>query len=76
MRFLLVLIAVMFAGCGGPSESSSNADDRSTDDMETAADGLQESIDTSLNKAEAVEDVLQDAADARDAAIDAESNGT
>ena len=38
--------------------------------MNTAADELQESIDTSIKKAEDVEDALQDAADDLDAAID------
>ena len=65
MRFLLILIVLAFTGCGGPSEYASTSEE-----METAADGLQESIETSLDKAEGVEDALQDAADARDAAID------
>lgn len=69
MRFLLILIVLAFSGCGGPSE-----DAPSSEKMETAADGLQESIETSLDKAEGVEDALQDAADARDAAIDEASD--
>lgn len=60
MRFLLVLIVVAFAGCDGSSENST----------ETVADDLQESIDTSLEKAEGVEETLQDAVDDLDAAID------
>lgn len=70
MRFLLVLIVAAFAGCGSPSEDSS-----SSEEMETAVDGLQESIETSMDKAEGVEVLLQDAADARDAAIDEASDG-
>jgi hypothetical protein len=65
MRYLLVLIVVAIAACGGPSQDNS-----SKEEMETAADGLQESVNSSLEKAQGVEDVLQDAAEARDAAID------
>ncbi|MGI9272561.1 MAG: hypothetical protein ACR2QT_12355 [Woeseiaceae bacterium] len=65
MRFLLVLIVVAFAGCGGPSDES-----EVPEEMETAADGLQESLDTTIQKAEDVEDALQEAADELDAAID------
>ena len=57
MRFLLVLIVAAFAGCGGSSD-------------ETAADDLQESIDTTIEKAEGVEEVLHEAADELDTAID------
>ncbi|MGI9199628.1 MAG: hypothetical protein ACR2QL_01115 [Woeseiaceae bacterium] len=60
MRFLLSLIVIALAACGGPPQ----------DKTETAADDAQESINSSLEKAEAVEDVLQDAADSRDAAIE------
>ena len=60
MRTLLALMVIALGGCSGPSE----------DNTETAADGVQESIDTSLNKAEGVEDILQDAADDRDAALE------
>lgn len=60
MRFLLGLIVVAFAGCGGPPQ----------DNTETAADDAQETINSSLEKAEGVEDVLQNAADERDAAIE------
>ena len=65
MRYLLVLIVAAFAGCGGSSEEP-----KAQEEMETAADGLQESIDTSMQKAEDVEAALQDAADDLDAAID------
>ena len=58
MRFLLILSVFMFAGCGGESSD------------ETAADGLQESIDTNIENAEGVEDALQEAVDDLDAAID------
>ena len=71
MRFLLVLIVVAFTACSGPSQ-----DDSSKQEMETAADGLQESIDTSLEKAKSVEDALQDAADARDMAIEEAADDT
>ena len=62
MRFLLILSVFMFAGCSGESSD------------ETAADGLQESIDTSIEKAEGVEDALQEAVDDLDAAIDEASS--
>ena len=68
MRFLpslMVTVVAMFcSGCGGPP----------SDSQETAADEVQESIETSLDKAEGVEDLLQDAADARDAAIEESSD--
>jgi hypothetical protein len=65
MKFLLVLIVAAIAGCGGSSEEP-----KVQEEMNTAADELQESIDTSIKKAEDVEDALQDAADDLDAAID------
>lgn len=70
MRFLLVLILVVVAACGSPSEDDSSAHNSSADDMETAADGYQESIETVYDRAEGVEDVLQNAADERNAAIE------
>jgi hypothetical protein len=76
MRFLLVLIMFAFAGCGSPSEDNSPARSSSPDEMETAADGVQESVETSMDKAKNVENVLQDAADARDAAIEESSDDT
>ena len=74
MRFLLILIMFAFAGCGSPSEDDSSTQNSSSDEMETAADGVQESAETSMDKAKNVENVLQDAADSRDAAIE-ESSG-
>jgi hypothetical protein len=74
MRFLLVLIMFAFAGCGSPSEENASTPNSSSDEMETAADGVQESAETSMDKAQNVEKVLQDAADARNAAIE-ESSG-
>jgi hypothetical protein len=44
--------------------------------METDADGLYESARSPLDKAANVEDVLQDSADKRNAAIDEATNGT
>ena len=66
MRFLLVLIVVAFAGCGAPPE----------DTTETAADDIQETYETSFDKAEGVEDVLQESADDRNAAIEEATGGT
>ena len=74
MRFLLVLIMFAFAACGSPSADNSSTQNSSSDDMETAADGVQESAGTSMDKAQNVENVLQDAADARDAAIEESSD--
>jgi len=65
MRFLLVLIVFAFVGCGGSAETP-----ETTEEMHTAADGLQESINTSMGKAEDVEAQLQEAVDELDAAID------
>lgn len=65
MRLLLVLIAAAVAGCGG-----SDNEPAATADMHTAADELQETIETSLDKAQDVEDELQRAVDELDAAID------
>ncbi|MGI9219669.1 MAG: hypothetical protein ACR2QS_01375 [Woeseiaceae bacterium] len=64
MRFLLGLIVVALAGCGGPPQ----------DNTETAADDAQETINSSFEKAEGVEDVLQNAADERDAGIEESTN--
>ena len=60
MRILISLIVIALAGCGGPAQ----------DNTETAADDAQETINSSYEKAEGVEDVLQDAAESRDAAIE------
>jgi len=65
MRFLLVLIMLAFAGCSGSAEDPAPAAE-----MHTAADELQESINSSMQKAQDVEVQLQDAADDLDAAID------
>jgi len=74
MRYLLVLIAVAaaiwVADCDSPSEDNSSIESSSTDAMETDADGLYESARSPLDKAENVENVLQDAADARAAEIE------
>ena len=60
MKSLRARRVMALGGCSGPPQ----------DNTETAADDVQESIDTSLEKAEGVEDVLQDAADDRDAALE------
>ena len=60
MRFLPSLIVIALTGCGGPPQ----------DNTETAADDAQETINSSFEKAEGVEDVLHDAAESRDAAIE------
>lgn len=65
MRFLLILIAFSFAACGGSSDESTV-----TGEMNTAADGLQESIDADMEKAENIEVELQQSKDDLDAAID------
>ena len=49
MRFLPGLIIFVLAGCGGPPQ----------DKTETAADDAQETFNSSIEKAEDVEDVLQ-----------------
>ena len=70
MRFLLVLIMFAFVGCTSPSEDRASTRNASPDDMETAADGVQETTGTALDKAQNVENVLQDSADDRHAAIE------
>jgi hypothetical protein len=70
MRFLLVLVVFALAGCGSSSEDSVTTRNTSPEEMETAADDAQETINSSFEKAEGVEDVLQDAAKSRDAAIE------
>lgn len=57
---MAIALAFPLSGCGGPPQ----------DDTETAADDVQETIETSFDKAENVENVLQDSADSRDAAIE------
>ena len=69
MRFLLILIVFVFAGCGSPAEDSVTTRN-SSEEMETAADDAQETINSSFEKAEGVEDVLQESARSRDAAIE------
>lgn len=64
MRTLLGLLVIALGGCSDPPQ----------DNTETAADDVQESINTSLEKAENVENVLQDAAADRDAAIEEASD--
>ena len=65
MRFLLILICAVFAACGDSAEEAA------TDtEMRTAADGLQQDIDNNLDKAAHVEELLRDAAEERDAAIE------
>lgn len=87
MKNLLILIALaaaaamVVAKCNSQSEDNSSTDSSlvdssSTDDMETDADGLYESARSPLDKAANVEDVLQDSADERKAAIDKATNGT
>ena len=79
MRILPVLIGiaalVAIVKCNSPSEDDSSTESSSTessytDETETDADGLYESARTPLDKAANVEDVLQDSADERNAAID------
>jgi hypothetical protein len=65
MRFLLILTAVALASCGG-----SAGEPEATEEMHTAADGLQQTIDINMEKAAKVEDQLQEAVDELDAAID------
>jgi outer membrane PBP1 activator LpoA protein len=65
MRFLLILIATALAGCGGSAE-----DPATTEEMHTAADELQQTIELNMQKAEDVENKLQESVDALDAAVD------
>jgi hypothetical protein len=65
MRFLLTLIAAALAGCGG-----STVEPAATEEMHTAADELQQTIELNMEKAENVEDKLQESVDALDAAVD------
>ena len=76
MRFLLVLIMFAFAGCGSPSEDTISTPSSSSDETENTEDGLYESARTPMDKAENVENVLQDAADSRNAAIEEASDDT
>jgi len=65
MRFLLTLIVVAVAACGGPAEEPA-----ATEEMHTAADELQQSIEQNMEKASAIEGQLQQAVDELDAAVD------
>ncbi len=69
MRFLLILIVAAFAGCGGSSDDSVKTGD-AKDDMNTAADDVQETFHTAIDKAENVEDELAEAAAQRNKAIE------
>ena len=76
MRFLLVLIVVAFAGCGSPAENKPSTRDSHSEEADPAAGSLEESVRTPMDKAQNVENVLQDSADSRDAAIEEASDGT
>ncbi len=76
MRFLLVLIVVAFAGCGSPTENKPSTRDSYSEEEDPAAGSLEESVRTPMDKAQNVENVLQDSADSRDAAIEEASDGT
>lgn len=65
MRILLILTVAALGACGEPSEEPAVQEE-----METAADELQESLDATMQKAADVEGQLQEAADDLDAAID------
>ncbi|MDA0705163.1 MAG: hypothetical protein O2907_06105 [Proteobacteria bacterium] len=65
MRILLILIAAALAGCGDSAEEPVAAED-----MHTAADELQQTIELNMEKASAVEDKLQESVDELDAAVD------
>ncbi len=69
MRFLLILIVAAFAGCGGSPDDSVKTGDEQVD-MHTAADDVQESLDTAIQKAVDVEDALAEAAEDLDKAIE------
>jgi len=65
MRFLLFLMMAALVGCGETSREP-----EATQEMETAADELQETLDATMQKAADVENKLQDAVEDLDAAID------
>ncbi|MDH4125623.1 MAG: hypothetical protein OEW64_08095 [Gammaproteobacteria bacterium] len=65
MRFFLTLIVAALAACGGPAEEPA-----ATEEMHTAADELQRSIEKNLQEANALEEQMQQSVDALDAAID------
>jgi hypothetical protein len=77
MRILLVLIlfgVAAFFACSSPSEDDSSTRNSYTEEVEPAADGLEEFARTPMDKAQNVENVLQDAADERNAAIEEASD--
>jgi hypothetical protein len=64
MRYLILLAALAFAGCGDSSDDAS-----STEAVEEASDVLGESLHESLDAAEAVEDELMKSKADMDAAL-------
>lgn len=78
MRILPVVIGIAaliaIAKCNSPPEESASARDSSAEEEEFAEDGWEESARTPMDKAQNVENVLQDAADARHAEIEESSD--
>lgn len=64
MRYLILLAALAFAGCGDSSDDTSSAEA-----VEEASDVLGESMHESLDAAEAVEDELMKSKEDMDAAL-------
>ncbi len=79
MRILMVLIALVFAGCGGASDDSTRdkaaqevreAGSVGEEAVEENSEGIADGYHDSLQKAEDVERVLKEAAENVDAAIE------
>ena len=64
MRYLILLAALAFAGCGNSSDDTSEPEA-----VEEASDVLGESMHESLDAAEAVEDELMKSKEDMDAAL-------
>ena len=68
MKYLLLAISLVLIGCGSSDDSS---DSSAVDDVHEAADSVSEAIHGVLADAEAVEDVVMEAKDELDKAIEA-----
>ncbi len=68
MKYLPLVISLVFIGCGTSDDSS---DTSAADEVPEAEGSLSEALHEPLDKAEAVEDVIMKAKEDRDKALEA-----
>ena len=67
MKYLLLAISLVLIGCGSSDDSS---DSSAADEVQEAAGSITEAIQDSLAEAEAVQDVVMEAKEDLDKAVD------